>query len=266
MAVGLIFEHQAQQAVHHARVRIRTAYRHVRHNPDVPVADDLHQLHDRVALRAQRIHAGPIGLGFRRARGANRFRIAMRPQADRLGFAGRLLDLRIGVQFGDIHALLRADHLVLDVRQRGLAHQLLALTLLFDNLDKPLLKTFNQCAQELLGGTSSTTKVTGFDPKTNSVVRGELRIEAHVSANWQIDSSPTNITLDASGTHQELSIFPDILANWLNFLFKERNESNLGISLSRQATLDGFPLQNNIYGFSDGLEVQPMSETLFAYR
>lgn len=140
------------------------------------------------------------------------------------------------------------------------------LTVLFDNLDKQLLKVFNQSAQELLGDMSSTSKVTGFDPKTNSVVRGEIKIQAHVSADWRIDSDPKNISLDASGANQELSIFPDILSNWLNFLFKERNKSELGIPLGRRAALDGFALQNSIYGFSDGLKVQPIAETLFRCR
>ena len=75
------------------------------------------------------------------------------------------------------------------------------LTLSFDNLNKQLLKVFNQSAQELLGDMSSVSKVTGFDPKTNSVVRGEVAITAHISADWRLDSNPANITLDASGAN-----------------------------------------------------------------
>ena len=54
---------------------------HVRHDAHVAFADDLHQLHDRVALRADGVHARAIGFGFRVARGADGFGFAERAQA-----------------------------------------------------------------------------------------------------------------------------------------------------------------------------------------
>src|SRR5690348_217319 len=48
----LVAQHHAKQSIHQSRVRRSAAHRDVRHNPHIAIAHDLHQLHDRVALRA----------------------------------------------------------------------------------------------------------------------------------------------------------------------------------------------------------------------
>jgi hypothetical protein len=52
-AAGLVAQHEAEQTIHHPWIGVRAADRHVRHNANVAFADDLHQLHHRVTLRAQ---------------------------------------------------------------------------------------------------------------------------------------------------------------------------------------------------------------------
>src|SRR5215472_18707010 len=120
MSVSLVAEHQSQQTIDQTRIGARATDRYVRHNPHVSVADDLHELHDRIALRAQRLDADPVSLGFRRSGRPNGFSIAMRSQPHCLSFAGGLLDLRVRVQLCNAYALLSADYLLLDVCQRGL--------------------------------------------------------------------------------------------------------------------------------------------------
>src|SRR4051812_11164918 len=78
MAIALIPQHQAEQAIHDAGIGVRAADRYIRHDANVAFTDDLHQLHYRVALRAERIHADAIRFGFRLACRSNRLSFAER--------------------------------------------------------------------------------------------------------------------------------------------------------------------------------------------
>ena len=52
-AVGLVAQHEAEQTIDDAWIGVGAADGDVRHNPHVAFANDLHELHDRVALRAE---------------------------------------------------------------------------------------------------------------------------------------------------------------------------------------------------------------------
>src|SRR5262249_17908394 len=103
--------------------------RDVRDDLDGALADDLHHLQGGEALRAERVDTRAVGLGARRAGRPDGVRFAGATQPGRIRLAAGLLDLRARVQFGDAHALLGLDHVLLDVGGGGLAHELLALLL-----------------------------------------------------------------------------------------------------------------------------------------
>jgi len=62
LAVVLAAQHDAKQSIHQAIAAVRAVHRHVRHDAHIAFANDLHQLHDRVALHADGFDAGAIRL------------------------------------------------------------------------------------------------------------------------------------------------------------------------------------------------------------
>lgn len=89
----------------------------------------LGQLHQRVVWGAERPDAGAVGLGLGVAGGADGLGLARGAELGGLGLAARALDGRLRVEVGDAHALVGVDHLLLDVRERGGAHEFLTLAL-----------------------------------------------------------------------------------------------------------------------------------------
>jgi hypothetical protein len=139
------------------------------------------------------------------------------------------------------------------------------LTVLLDNVDKPILRSFMTGTEELLGGWSYSRPVTGFDPQTKTVVRGRVEGKVTIPEQFRLSSGKTNVTIAPNGKFEELSIFPDVLSNWLNYYFKEKNKTHLGVPPNRRATLNGFPLRDRIFGFSDDCQSPPVSERLFCH-
>src|SRR5258708_24619941 len=110
LAVSLAAQHDSKQTIHYAWVAARAAHGYVRNDAHVALADDLHELHNGVALRAQRLDASPIGLGLCAASSTDGLRFAQRPQPRGLGIAGRLLDTPIPFHLAHPHPLLTTAH------------------------------------------------------------------------------------------------------------------------------------------------------------
>src|SRR5215207_3135468 len=105
MTVRLVAQHEAEHPVDHSGICRRTTDIHVGDDADVAFAHDLHELHQRVALRAERFDTDAIRLRFRTARGANSFGFAQRLQTCGFGLARGLFDVRVRLQFSDVYAL-----------------------------------------------------------------------------------------------------------------------------------------------------------------
>ena len=129
MAVGLAPDHQSQEPINQAGICIGATHGNIGHDADVPVPDNLHELHHRVGLSSERLDSRAIRFSFRLTGRADRFGLAMSTQAHSFRLAGRLFDLSICLKLGNVHALLRADNLVLNIGERSLPHELLALLL-----------------------------------------------------------------------------------------------------------------------------------------
>ena len=74
-------DHQADESIHQAVPASAVVDGHVGHDAHVALAHDLHQLHDRVALRPDGVHAHAVGFGLRIAGGADGLGFAQRAQA-----------------------------------------------------------------------------------------------------------------------------------------------------------------------------------------
>jgi hypothetical protein len=125
----VILQHHAKQAIDQSSIAGRATDRYVR-------ARCARCVRRRFASTASRCNSGRPAIPRRRdtlqlwhAGRSNGFGLAPAPQSD--GFASPVacFDVGIRLQFGDAHALLGTDHLLLDVGEGGLAHELLTLLL-----------------------------------------------------------------------------------------------------------------------------------------
>lgn len=66
-----MFQHHAEQAVHQSGICARAVDGLVGDDANVAFADDLHELHHRVTLRADHFHADTVGFGLGPAEGAD---------------------------------------------------------------------------------------------------------------------------------------------------------------------------------------------------
>ena len=82
-SIGLIAKHQAQQPIHQTGASAGAAHRDVRYDAHVALADDLHELHHGVALRAERFDTGAIRFRFAEHFKTGRFCVATSLQSRR---------------------------------------------------------------------------------------------------------------------------------------------------------------------------------------
>src|SRR5262245_18930991 len=122
LAVAFSSQHHAKQTIHKPCASICSADRYVGNNPDIAFAHNLHELHHRVALRAQRFHAYAIRFGFGFADCADRSAFAQTSKARGFALTRSLLNRRIRLQFGDANTLFSTDNLLLNVRERRFSH------------------------------------------------------------------------------------------------------------------------------------------------
>ena len=92
-----------------------------RHELDVVLAENRRELHGRVSARTDSRDALTIGLGFRRADGANGRRPAFGAKPRRIALAPRGFRSRERALLGDAHHLLGLDDVALQVRDGGFA-------------------------------------------------------------------------------------------------------------------------------------------------
>lgn len=115
LSVVLVAQHDAKQTIHQTVAAAGAIHCHVRHDANIAFANDLHQLHNRVALRTDGLDTGAVGLRLSITRRTDRLGFAQCAEADGFRFTGRVLHAGVRLQLGDVHALLCADDLLLDV-------------------------------------------------------------------------------------------------------------------------------------------------------
>lgn len=125
----LFADEEGEQGVEEAVAAGGTGDAHVGDEVDVFVGEGLRELHDGVVRAAKRLEAGAVGFGLGVAGGADGVGFAEGAEFGGLGCTASGTDCGLRVEFGDAHALVGVDDLLLDVGEGGGLHEFLALAL-----------------------------------------------------------------------------------------------------------------------------------------
>jgi len=138
------------------------------------------------------------------------------------------------------------------------------LSVITDNIDEGIKRRFSVSANELLDfGDKKVRIVTGYDPCNKTVVRGDITTELGNIKDIIDDYSKIRFSIDCEDTG--LTLAADVIANSLNYHFKNRIATELGSPLNTKNALKDFPLQSVMYGLWESQDLNYCSDAFFMY-
>lgn len=118
-----------------------------------------------------------------------------------------------------------------------------------DQVDTPLVKSFTEVAEDLLDNDPSVANTTGFDTIDKKVVTGSITI----TVQWppELDLSPlvNSLSIETVSDSDGLVLAADVLANSLNYLFKNRGTEALYGPLNCAEAVADHPLAAHLDAF-----------------
>jgi Protein of unknown function (DUF2934) len=149
-----------------------------------------------------------------------------------------------------IHVLLFEGlyaHLVAFLEER--ARRNVEIEVRTDRIDNPIVDRFEEVSQKLLGDMIHTHTSTRFDTFTNEVVEGKMRVEAHIPASMQIELIVRSLQIHAVDNDDGIVLGADVIANHLNYLFKNRDTSEKYDPLNWPTAVRKHPLKDHLDAF-----------------
>lgn len=122
-----------------------------------------------------------------------------------------------------------------------------SLKVIVDRVDAPILARFRAVAAELIGpGDQESRVVTGFDPRTRSVVRSTVTATTTIPAALELPS--IQYTIDTVSSDTGPMVAADVLANSLCHLFSQRSPAEAGQPLNTPRAVCDHVLKDNFVG------------------
>lgn len=118
-----------------------------------------------------------------------------------------------------------------------------------DQIDTPLAKQFHKIAAELLDTNTKITNVTGYDTMAKKVVHGKVSVTTHYPAEMKIPAIISSLNIQPVSGDNGLILAVDVLANSLNYLFKNRTEAELYAPLNNREAVMRHSLYANLDSF-----------------
>lgn len=123
------------------------------------------------------------------------------------------------------------------------------LTILIDRVDRPVYQCIKNAAKELTDFSPSETKVTGWDPHSQQVVKGKIEVVMDIPASYGMsDIADTLFEMSMDESNSPLMLGADILANSINYVFKSRNQEDIGKPLNDKYSVHTHQLYQQFYG------------------
>jgi hypothetical protein len=123
--------------------------------------------------------------------------------------------------------------------------------ILTDKVDSPIIKCFEKVASDLLDQDPLVSKFTGYDTIEKNVVHGAIRI----SVEWpkDLDFSPvvSSLSIETVPEDEGLILAADVIANSLNYLFKNRSPEELYNPLNCKEAVVNHSLAMHLDAFYD---------------
>jgi hypothetical protein len=138
------------------------------------------------------------------------------------------------------------------------------LNIVTDRVDRELMKLFRTKADRLLNAEQPLSrKVTGFDPDTQKVVRGEIRTTLVSGHEALGDLSGVNYSIRCADS--SLTLAADVLANSVYHHLRTKQSGVVGTALNAEAAVMGHPLADLVYGAWNAPEGNYFSDALFMH-
>lgn len=120
-----------------------------------------------------------------------------------------------------------------------------------DQIDSPIVKNFEQFAKQLLSDDPFLKAVKGWDTVTKQVVEGIIEVDVKLPPSMQIEVVVTKLTINAVREGDGYVLAADVLANSLNYLFKNRSPADLYKPLNYPQAIAEHPIAHNLAAFID---------------
>jgi hypothetical protein len=119
-----------------------------------------------------------------------------------------------------------------------------------DRVDSPIVEEFEAIAKDLLSNNPLESKVKGFDTVTEKLVEGSIKVEAMYPPEMAVNVVVRSLAINASTATDGLVLAADVLANSLNYHFKNRTAAALYGPLNSPGAVVGHPLEKSLDAFS----------------
>jgi len=138
------------------------------------------------------------------------------------------------------------------------------LNIITDRVDDSIKQRFTNAAEELLNVGEERVKITtGFDPSSNTVVKGS--IVSNIENAKEVLGDYSKIKYSINYQDSGLTLAADVIANSLNYHFKNRPVTDLGENLNDNNAMQNYPLLKLMYGIWDSDEVNYVSDAVFMH-
>lgn len=134
-----------------------------------------------------------------------------------------------------------------------------------DHVDNPIAKQFKQMADQLLDDSPRTITVTAFDSLKNEVISGDINFAKQFSKELEIDTEVKSLKLQTVDDSDPVVVAADILANSLNYHFKNRSNEELYLDLNRPNSISTHPLAKNLDTFQNWGEPDLMGDRMYRH-
>ena len=141
------------------------------------------------------------------------------------------------------------SHLVAFLLERG--RQGVDIEVRTDQVDSPLAKHFTEVADELLNDDPSVAKASGFDTVEKKVVTGAVMSTVKWPPELKLSPLVSSLSIVTVPDSDGLVLAADVLANSLNYLFKNRDADSLCGALNCREAIANHPLAIHLDAFVD---------------
>jgi hypothetical protein len=141
------------------------------------------------------------------------------------------------------------SHLVAFLLERG--QQSVDVEVRTDHVDTPIVKRFTEVAKKLLNNDPKVATITGFDTVEKKVVTSSVTVAVKLPPELDLSPLVNSLSIVTVPDSDGLVLAVDVLANSLNYLFKNRDANELYGSLNCRDAIASHPLASHLDAFVD---------------
>jgi hypothetical protein len=121
-----------------------------------------------------------------------------------------------------------------------------------DQIDSPIVKEFEEVANRLLNDDPVLKNVKGWDTVTKKVVEvGTVEVRLNIPDSLAVTPTVRSLSINTAAGEDGYVLAADVLANSLNYMFKNRPQEELYSPLNGPEAIAGHPIADSLAAFHD---------------